>query len=265
MKKTIITFLIAFIAGFLSMNCSKNNTTTPESTIDQPHAVTLSATDSTATSINLVWTSNGDSDFLFYRLYRCNEFANYLVKTISTKSDTSYKDSLLSPSHSYTYFVSVVDTGNLASQSNILPVRTLGTTGLRMGMDPRYLETELGRTYALEVWIENVDSLFGASFELSYDSTSMVSDSAKVGSFLGGEVIFFNHTEPGLASISITLKSGAVEASGNGSLAVVYFHTIGTGSKNITFSPTLALRKANGANVTGFSSIVLWTSTLLIQ
>jgi len=264
MKKVLLICLAVSAGGFLMMGCSKKDATTvtPNSA---PQAVTLKVMDSTATAIDLSWTRNGDSDFACYRLYRTNGYANYLVKTISVQGDTAYKDSLLSPSHNYTYFVAVVDSGNLASQSNLLLVSTLGITGLTLGMDPRYLEMASGRTFAIEVWVEDVDSLFGASFELCYDSTSLVADSARAGSFLGNDVLFFNRIESGLASVSVTLLSGAAEVSGSGSLAVVYFHSTGTGTKDITFSSTLALQKANGSAVTGFSALAKWTANLAIQ
>jgi len=263
MKKISLICLAVSVAGILMTGCSKNTTTVPVN--NPPQAVTLTVTDSTAATIDLAWTRNGDGDFAYYRLYRANGYANYLIKTFSAQSDTAYKDSLLSPSHNYTYFVAVADTGNLASQSNLLTVNTLGIAGLTLGMDPRYLEIALSKTLAMVIWVENMDSLFGASFELSYDSTSLAADSAKAGSFLGSDVIFFSHAEPGLASVSVTLKSGAAEVSGNGSLAVVYFHSTGTGNKIITFSPTTALRKGNGRDVTGFSALAKWTTDLLIQ
>jgi len=265
MKKVLLICLAVSAGGFLMMGCSKNDATTTIKPNSAPQAVTLKMTDSTAAAIDLSWTRNGDSDFACYRLYRTNGYTNYLVKTISVQGDTAYKDSLLSPSHNYTYFVAVVDSGNLASQSNLLPVSTLGITGLTLGMDPRYLETASGRTFAIEVWVEDVDSLFGASFELCYDSTSLVADSARAGSFLGNDVLFFNRIESGLASVSVTLLSGAEEVSGSGSLAVVYFHSTGTGTKDITFSSTLALQKANGSDVSGFSALAKWTANLAIQ
>ncbi len=264
MKKALLICLAVCAGGLLIMGCSKKDATTVN-TNSAPQAVTLKVTDSTAAAIDLSWTRNGDNDFACYRLYRANGYANYLVKTISVQGDTSYKDSLLSPSHNYTYFVAVVDSGNLASQSNLLPASTLGIADLTLGMDPRYLETASGRTFAMEVWVEDVDSLFGASFELCYDSTSLVADSARAGSFLGSDVIFFSHTASGLASVSVTLLSGAVEVSGSGSLAVVYFHSTGTGTKDITFSPIVALQKSNGSDITGFSTLAKWTANLIIQ
>ena len=263
MKKISLICLAVSVSGILMTGCSKRTITVPVN--NPPQTVTLTVTDSTAATIDLSWTRNGDVDFAYYRLYRANGYANYLIKTFSARSDTAYKDSLLSPSHNYTYFVAVADSGNLASQSNLVAVSTPGIAGLTLGMDPRYLETGAGRTVAIEVWIEDVDSLFGASFELSYDSTSLVADSAKAGSFLGSDVIFFSHAEPGLASVSVTLKSGAAEVSCNGSLAVVYFHSTGTGNKVVTFSPTTALRKANGSDVTSFSTLNKWDANLVIQ
>jgi len=264
MKKIFLICLAVSVAGILMTGCSKKATTTVTPN-NPPQAVTLTATDSTAASVDLAWTRNSDDDFAYYRLYRTIGYANYLIKTFSARSDTAYKDSILAPSHNYTYFMAVADTGNLSSQSNLVTVRTFGIAGLTLGMDPRYLEIALGRTFAIEIWIEDVDSLFGASFELSYDSTRLAADSAKAGSFLGSDVIFFSHTESGLASVSLTLKSGGAEVSGNGSLAVVYFHSTGTGTKDITFSSTTALRKANGSDVTSFTTLNKWDANLIIQ
>jgi hypothetical protein len=253
------------VVGFLITGCSKKGNPIEVITNAPPQPVTLTVADSTATSVDLIWSRNSDSDFAYYRLYRTNGYDSYLIKTINSQADTTYLDSILSPSHKYSYFVTVADTGNLVSQSNLDTVTTLGIAVLTLGMEPRYLEMPSGRTFTTEVWIENVNSLFGASFELAYDSISLVADSAKSGNFLGSDIVFFNHTEPGLASFSVTLKAGAAEISGNGSLAVVYFHSIGTGSKVITFSPTVALRRANGSDVTGFTTLTKLNSTLILQ
>jgi len=263
MKKISLIWPAVFMAVILLTGCSKSKTAVPVN--QAPQAVTLKVTDSTAATVDLAWTGNRDEDFALYRLYRTNGFVNYLVKTISDRSDTVYHDSLLSPSHVYSYFVSVADTGNLSSQSNLAPVHTLGIDSLILGMDPRSLETTSGRAFGLEVWVQRVDSLFGASFELAYDSLSLAADSAKAGTFLGSDVVFFSHTEPGLASVSVTLKSGAAEVSGSGGLAVVYFHSTGTGNQAITFSPTTALRRANGSDVPGFSSLSKWKADVAVQ
>jgi len=265
MKKILLICLAVSVAGVLMTGCSKKDATTSVTPNNPPQAVTLTVTDSTAATIGLSWTRNGDSDFAYYRLYRNNGYSNYLIKTISVQSDTAYQDSLLSPSHNYSYFVVVADTGDLTSQSNLLTVNTLGIVGLTLGMDPRSLEIASGKTFAIEVWVEDVDSLFGASFELSYDSTSLVADSAKAGSFLGNDVLFFSHIESGIASVSVTLTSGAAEVSGNGSLAVVYFHSTGMGNKVLAFSPTLVLQKANGSVVSGFATLDKWSTNILLQ
>jgi len=82
--------------------------------------------------------------------------------------------------------------------------------GLTIGIDPRDLNVWNDADFSLAVWVDLVTELFGASFELCYDSTKIEADSAAVGDFLGTDVIIFDHYEPGVVSIAVTRKAGGL-------------------------------------------------------
>lgn len=137
--------------------------------------------------------------------------------------------------------------------------------GLTIGIDPGRLTVSNGVNFMLAVWVDVVTELFGASFELSYDSTKIEADSAAVGDFLGSDVIFFDHYEPGVVSIAVTRKAGAGGVDGYGTLARVHFHAVGTGTTAVEFTPDVALIKEDGAPVDSFDFLDKWSTSIKIQ
>ena len=271
MKKNPLYILtMAILAGsILFCGCSKGGTTPTTPADDPPAAVTLSAAGNTASSVSLTWTKNGDADFASYKVYRAASAgvsaSSNLLATITAQSDTAFADTALSPNHTYYYAVYAVDGANQSTKSNEASATTTGLTSLAIGIDPRVLTVANGAKFSLGVWVESVTDLFGSSFELSYDNTKIVADSAKAESFLGTTVIFYQHYATDTASIAVTRMAGAGGVSGYGTLATVYFHAVGAGSTTINFTTDLALRKEDGASVTGFSTISKWVSQITVQ
>jgi len=259
------------IIAIMFCGCSKSGNT-PTSPVDNPPAaVTLSTAGNTASSISISWTKNGDADFACYRVYRAASAgvssSSNLLTTITAQSDTAYTDTTLSPSHTYYYAVYVADTANQTTKSNEVNPTTTSLTSLAVGIEPRVLTVANGSIFAISVWVESVTDLFGAAFEISFDSTKIVAESAQQGSFLGSNVIFYPHCDSvsSSASVAVTRLDGAIGVSGHGTLATVYFHAVGTGSTTISFTSDLALRKEDGASVNGFATVSKWDSRVSVQ
>jgi hypothetical protein len=266
MKKLLIVSILVLIMLFVGCGKDDNGTGPGD---NPPQAVELTVTDSTGSSISLAWTKNTESDFASYKVYRAlsagvGTGSNNLT-AITNQSDTTYTDSNLSPHHTYYYKVYVFDTDNLSSGSNEVQTSTSGLTGLTIRIDPRELTVSSGSSFSLAVWIDAVTELFGASFELYYDGTKITADSASMGDFLGSDVIFFDHYTTDTVSIAVTRKAGVGGVSGYGTLAIIWFQAIGTGTTAVNFASDLALNKEDGAPVEDFSSLDKWSASIEVE
>jgi uncharacterized protein YcfL len=98
---------------------------------DPPTKVTLlepSPLETSATSLELAWTMNNDSDFNSYKLYRSNfagvNLGSTLVTTITNRSALTYVDSSLQEKTTFYYKLYVFDTFGLSTPSNEVKVTT---------------------------------------------------------------------------------------------------------------------------------------------
>ena len=82
-----------------------------------------------------------------------------------------------------------------------------------------------GDTFLIDIKVgvnEEIDSLYGVSFILRYDSLLVEPMKVIEGNFLGSKTIFFPNFDPGEVAIGMTSTAG-VEVSGTGKLASVRF------------------------------------------
>jgi len=86
----------------------------------------LTASSVSATQIDLIWNANSESDLQYYKIYRDGVF-------VTSTSATSFSDTGLTPSTSYTYQVSAVDTSqNEGALSNSASATTQQGSGNTM-------------------------------------------------------------------------------------------------------------------------------------
>lgn len=150
---------------------------------------------------------------------------------------------------------------------------------LMLRASPLFQEVETAGQGLIDVHVDvyNVDSLFGASFRLRYDTTILDFVSVTEGSFLRG-------SGPTVPTLSLLLKDSAdivaysvtrVRQAGNpslgisttttpGRLASLKFSKKAVGTSSITFEPTAQLVDHNGRFVRNHASLVLESATVRI-
>jgi len=106
----------------------------------------------------------------------------------------------------------------------INPPLTLSKTNAAMIGTTVTGSTNPGQDFEIDVVVNQVNSLFGVSFELLYSPTTLLDpQSADPGSLLGSDVIFFPNIDKnaGRVSIGITRKAGQSGVSGAGAVAKI--------------------------------------------
>jgi uncharacterized delta-60 repeat protein len=88
----------------------------------------------------------------------------------------------------------------------------------------------IGAEFFVDVVVSSVRILFGVSFELTYNTTSVDALAAEAGSFLGSDVLFFPQLDDaaGKVSIGITRKQGQGGVSGSGVVTRIKFKSLAT-------------------------------------
>ncbi|GIX06292.1 MAG: hypothetical protein KatS3mg115_0695 [Candidatus Poribacteria bacterium] len=120
---------------------------------------------------------------------------------------------------------------------------------------------EVGEEFTLELIVENVERLFGASLKIVFDPLRVDYLSAEPGElFLDGiEPPFLSVRESGdTLAVSTSRRVGDVEVSGSGALVLLRFRAIGAGVVNWTILPeTVVLLDSQGAPVPGSGNVSL--------
>ncbi len=116
-----------------------------------PTSPTLSGSATSATSVNLSWTTSSDNvGVVGYDLYRNNS-------KLTTVAGTSYSDNSVSPSTSYTYYVKALDlAGNNSSPSNTISVTT-PVLVTNITITSQQVSAKTGTTATI-TWTTNVNS-----------------------------------------------------------------------------------------------------------
>lgn len=234
-----------------------------------PDPVTLSAVDSTATSVTIQWTKNAGKFFSEYSVYRDNteDVSRNSEKkvTITSRELTDYTNKELAPHRRYYYRVYVYNNYGNFAPGNVVGIGTTGLNSLTMGVYPRDMEFNRGEKVKIEVWIESVQELFGSSFELTYDTSVIDIDSLEPGPFLGDSVLFFEYITPETLSVAVTRKSGSEGVSGYGTLARIFCTVRGSGSCPLKFTDNYALRDKNGQPVNNSDSLAIWDGRIRVD
>jgi len=110
---------------------------------------------------------------------------------------------------------------------------------------PHTQNAKIGESFSINVEVENVTDLLGASITLNFDHVAMPFLSAKPGSFFSDAVVLPDLSGP-LGSITLNLESLAGPVSGTGNIVIVSFIAVIKGNNYpITFGVTELKDKDN--------------------
>jgi len=138
---------------------------------------------------------------------------------------------------------------------------------LLMRLSPLYQELSAGSTGQIDIWIHNVDSLFGAAFRLLYDPSRIQIDGSAAGEFLGsGDDILYlakGVEEESYYSIGVSrVRQGdgtRTGISGTGCLASVFFTALVQSESEISLAvmSETAISRPDGSAVDGIEELAL--------
>ncbi len=143
---------------------------------------------------------------------------------------------------------------------------------LLMRLSPRYQELQSGTKGEFDVWIFEVDSLFGAAFRLVYDESKIRIDAASAGDFLGSEITWSAgfDDEENLYAISMVRHGHdgvGTGVSGDGRLATVSFTALVPGVAEIAIEivEDKALARPDLTPVERIEDLVLDGATVVVR
>ncbi len=91
-------------------------------------------------------------------------------------------------------------------------------------VSPMFSQTSGETEQTISVFVHNIDSLFGASFRLEYDTALVEAVTVTAGNiFTGEEALFFTQTRPGYVAVAYTIQGNqsAQGVSNDGTIAVI--------------------------------------------
>lgn len=112
-------------------------------------------------------------------------------------------------------------------------------------VSPMFTDTDNDTQKPIRIFVHNIDSLFGASFRLEYDTSVIAIASVTEGNmFAGHQTLFFTQQRPSYVAVAITMlgNQSPQGVSGEGTLAVITLtpRAAGTSPLNIP-AATLSL------------------------
>jgi hypothetical protein len=122
---------------------------------------------------------------------------------------------------------------------------TVNPIVLNLELLPHTQNAKIGESFSINVEVENVTDLLGASITLNFDHVAMPFLSATPGSFFSDAVVLPDLSGP-LGSITLNLESLAGPVSGSGNIMIVSFIAVIKGNNYpITFGVTELRDKDN--------------------
>jgi chitodextrinase len=205
-------------AGNLSGYSSNSSTTTLASGGDTtpPSAPTaLSATATSSSQINLTWTASTDNvGVTGYRVERCQGTSCSSFAQIGTPTATSYSDSGLTASTSYSYRVRATDAaGNLSGYSSTASATTSAGGGdTQAPTAPTVLSVLASSSVELDLtWVASTDNVGVTAYLVERCTGAGCSAFAQIGS-LAGAPYYDSSPAPGTA---YSYRVRATDAAGN--------------------------------------------------
>jgi hypothetical protein len=131
---------------------------------------------------------------------------------------------------------------------------------LMLKIDPLFqvADSRVDSSYYFDVYVYNVQNLFGASFRIEYSPNVISPTNVEIGGFLGEQPVSLVRMGSGFVAIGITRVQGQLGVSGSGHLARIYFTPMADGATDLSFNlETVSLADPAGNPVNGFSGLVL--------
>lgn len=186
--------------------CAGGSSTPPPDTTPPSAPTNLTATAASASQINLAWTASTDNvGVTGYRVERCQSAGCSNFAQIATSSGTSFNDTGLSASTSYSYRVRASDgAGNLSGYSNTASATTQsGSTNISVSLGPKRGGLTITQTVTFTATVTNDAGGQGVTW------------SATVGSFSSQTATTATYTAPaaaGMATITATSKADVTKS-----------------------------------------------------
>lgn len=159
--------LFALCLVFLVAGCNSNSYTPPPPDTTPPTAPTsLTATAASATQINLSWTASTDNvGVTGYKVERCSGAACSNFAQIATPTTTTFNDTGLNASTSYSYRVRAIDAANnLSSFSSTATASTLLAVPISVSVSPKRAAIAVGQTQTYVATVSNDSQNLGVTW-----------------------------------------------------------------------------------------------------
>lgn len=186
--------------------CAGGSSTPPPDTTPPSAPTNLTATAASASQINLAWTASTDNvGVTGYRVERCQSAGCSNFAQIATPSGTSFDDTGLSASTSYSYRVRATDAANnLSGYSNTASATTQsGSTNISVSLSPKRGGLTITQTMTFTATVTNDAGGQGVTW------------SATVGSFSSQTATMATYTASaaaGAATITATSKADVTKS-----------------------------------------------------
>lgn len=127
---------------------------------------------------------------------------------------------------------------------------TQPTPGVTVGFDSSSVTTAVGEEFTLAVEVENVTGLFGAAFEVVFDSGILTARTNSQGDFLGSAQLYYSNVDTASVSVACSRMSDDGGVSGSGSLATITFDAAATGTSSVGIVEyKLTLEQEDGTSI----------------
>ena len=129
-------------------------------------------------------------------------------------------------------------------------ITTLALCDATLTLEPSSEQINLGDEFTLDVQISDIEGLFGASIDIQYDENILDYVGVSTGDFMGEDVLIFDMKGDNIVSVAVTMKAGAIAATGSGVIASLTFIAKAKGAPQMSFRmDTLSLLTADGAAI----------------
>jgi chitodextrinase len=214
MSKSSCAAFFALCLVLLEAGCNSGSYTPPPDTTPPTAPTNLTATAASATQINLSWTASTDNvGVTGYKVERCQGTGCSNFAQVSTPAATTFNDTGLTASTSYSYRVRATDAaGNLSAYSSINTASTMASPDTTPPTAPANLTaTPASATQTNLAWTASADNVGVTGYKVERCQGAACSNFAQIAA---PATTTFNDT--GLTpSTSYSYRVRATDAAGN--------------------------------------------------
>lgn len=204
-------------AYILTMCSCMGSSPAPTNTTPPTAPTNLVAAAASATQINLSWTASTDNvGVTGYFVERCQGVGCSNFSQIATPAGTSFNDTGLTPSTSYSYRVRATDAaGNLSGYSNTATATTSSRSAIIVTISPKRGGLTTSQTQSFAATVQNDGSnqgvtwsATGGTFTNQTATTAIYNPPATPGSFIITATSVADNTKSASATIAVTDLAG---------------------------------------------------------